>query len=470
MNQGNIHSTDENGFINRLQKVRDISRFDPHEGIRMANKIYAELGNDIGEFEEAYFHDTLGRVYHWKGDFQASIDYFSKGLEVYQKNNHHEEIILTKNWLGTNYKAIGEVDKALELHLSSLSLAKKLNLNHLESRILTFIGVFYKAVGKNNQAIRYFEKALDASGPKRPIALSNLASVYSIKRDFPKALEYLLEAYTYRHSMPPFLCGTIIINTIMALVELGEFDQVISKIPELKQLKTEIPNIGFSYRYSTALTLIYLRCLKAKESKSAQELRTYIDIEELLQSLKNIVQSKAELRYRLSACELLNEYYTFHEDWKRVYEFQEIIIKLNSEKFEKERMDAIERLDIRYDVAKKEQKIQIQQLELEKNELELEKKKDLEKINLQLEEKVVQRTAKLSLQNQELHEFAFIVSHDLREPLCNIHGISSLLMETYQGDLTENLQSLVTQIGENAVNTNILLKDILDNTILNNKS
>ncbi len=62
----------------------------------------------------------------------------------------------------------------------------------------------------------------------------------------------------------------------------------------------------------------------------------------------------------------------------------------------------------------------------------------LHKTNAELERRVEQRTAELTRSNQELKQFAYIVSHDLQEPLRKMKSFSQLLTREYQGQLTEN--------------------------------
>jgi signal transduction histidine kinase len=59
-----------------------------------------------------------------------------------------------------------------------------------------------------------------------------------------------------------------------------------------------------------------------------------------------------------------------------------------------------------------------------------------------LEERVQERTRELEISNEELHQsnkelddFAYIASHDLKEPLRGIHNFSSFLLEDYGGKL-----------------------------------
>jgi light-regulated signal transduction histidine kinase (bacteriophytochrome)/CheY-like chemotaxis protein len=89
------------------------------------------------------------------------------------------------------------------------------------------------------------------------------------------------------------------------------------------------------------------------------------------------------------------------------------------------------------------------------------KTRQLARLNIELEQRVAERTAdlqraneelvvlntELKRSNQELDDFAYIASHDLREPLRGIHNYSHFLMEDYGDKLnveaTEQLQTLV---------------------------
>ncbi len=72
----------------------------------------------------------------------------------------------------------------------------------------------------------------------------------------------------------------------------------------------------------------------------------------------------------------------------------------------------------------------------------------LRDLNATLEQRVVARTAELKQanealerSNQELDDFAYIASHDLREPLRGINTYSTFLLEDYQDKLDEEGQS-----------------------------
>ena len=62
----------------------------------------------------------------------------------------------------------------------------------------------------------------------------------------------------------------------------------------------------------------------------------------------------------------------------------------------------------------------------------------LARTNQELERRVEQRTAELTCSNQKLEQFAYIVSHDLQEPLRKIKSFSQLLSKECQDQFTGN--------------------------------
>ncbi len=69
--------------------------------------------------------------------------------------------------------------------------------------------------------------------------------------------------------------------------------------------------------------------------------------------------------------------------------------------------------------------------------------REMEDKNIEIEK----RNAELLVSNQELDEFAYIVSHDLKEPLRGIHNYSSFLLEDYSDRLDEEGRNKLETLG-----------------------
>lgn len=85
----------------------------------------------------------------------------------------------------------------------------------------------------------------------------------------------------------------------------------------------------------------------------------------------------------------------------------------------------------------------------------------LQHLNSELEARVRQRTAQLEATNQDLEEFAYSVSHDLRGPLRRIQGFAQILLEDVGGLLDPASLEYLQRIAANGEQLDILITELL---------
>lgn len=81
--------------------------------------------------------------------------------------------------------------------------------------------------------------------------------------------------------------------------------------------------------------------------------------------------------------------------------------------------------------------------------------------NQELEQKVEVRTSELKELNEEMESFVYTVTHDLRLPLKNLTGLTSLLKMDYDEKIDENGQYILRLLTENVDKMDTLITDLL---------
>ncbi len=83
-------------------------------------------------------------------------------------------------------------------------------------------------------------------------------------------------------------------------------------------------------------------------------------------------------------------------------------------------------------------------------------------LNAELEERVTERTAELTVANNELEAFTYSVAHDLRAPLRGIDGFSALLVEHGRSKLDRESSLYVERIRDASQRMGAMISDLLD--------
>jgi two-component system, sensor histidine kinase and response regulator len=85
----------------------------------------------------------------------------------------------------------------------------------------------------------------------------------------------------------------------------------------------------------------------------------------------------------------------------------------------------------------------------------------IRQLNEDLDQRVKERTAELEARNKELEAFSYTVSHDLRGPLIQLHGYSTILADKCADQLGDTGQKYLLHIKDAAARMSVLIDDLL---------
>ena len=87
----------------------------------------------------------------------------------------------------------------------------------------------------------------------------------------------------------------------------------------------------------------------------------------------------------------------------------------------------------------------------------------------QIEDKVEKHTEDLARSNKELEQFAYVSSHDLKEPLRMITSFLQLLHKRYSNELDEDANEFINYAVDGAKRMNDMINDLLEYSRIGNK-
>jgi signal transduction histidine kinase len=120
-------------------------------------------------------------------------------------------------------------------------------------------------------------------------------------------------------------------------------------------------------------------------------------------------------------------------------------------------------LSIKTELLRKQAEVlQARNAELEQTiELRRKAEEQIRALNAELEVRVRERTSELSLSNEELRQFAYAASHDLKEPMRTIASYTQLLKQRYTDKLDEDGKEFLGYVVDAVRRMDTLLSDLL---------
>ena len=148
---------------------------------------------------QASVSKKIGAAYYHLSDFDKTLEYYLKALKIFEQINDQNGILNTLNSIGNTYSRYYNNDKALEYYLRSYKISEQTGNKKGLSNVLNNIGTLYYNRKEYEKALEYFNKSLlltiennDSSNISPPI--QNIALVYYKMQKYDTALNYFHKA------------------------------------------------------------------------------------------------------------------------------------------------------------------------------------------------------------------------------------------------------------------------------------
>ena len=403
---GNYEASLKNGFDaltlsekNHLEKERtmaliriawsyyDLNQYDLCKDF--AQKALAAATNGHRQVELSAACNLMGLLLVEEKKYKDAREYFKKALEIRTKLNDIVGMSSVLSKIGDACVKEGSINAGLDYEFQSLKLATSIDNRLAINYVYAKIGYIYMLLNKQKEAEEYLTKAEDLS---REIRSANLmVDVYKYKRELYLAKKDLplVTVYTKRYdTLKDSLFNASVSNRISILQNMYELN---AKKHEIELQNTKLLAQQNEIRQGKEVLIVIASSLGILVILVVLVLRNFVKIkllnQEATQQNSDLKASKDEIEAQNEELALTNEEVMSQRD----------VLSLQNTKLDEAR------------------------------ELIKEQNEKIKGQNKKLKKKVQKRTIELTEYIQQLEQFTFISSHNLRAPVARILGLGNLL-------------------------------------------
>lgn len=373
-----------------------------------------EMLNDKRGLAKSWYN--LGSLFYYQKNYSEALENYETALGLAKEIQDKKIIYSCTAALGALYEQIGQPDVSLSFNAEALHMATEINYTTGISYALHNFGSNYASQGNYEKALEYYQRSLkikEEEGDEWGMAGDYLAigKVYAEKRDNRQAINYLKKGLTLSESLNAKVrIAEIRRSMAEAYRDLGDINAENESLRLLMLVRDSLYN-------EEAVALMGSRkaayAMQKKESEIIQ-----------LRAEKLILESEKRIHKLRTAL------------WIGGFCLIGLIAVFLLYSWHKQKKNALLLLQKAKEIKRKNEKINLQ------NHL-------------------------LEMSNQELQNFAYVASHDLKEPLRMVNSFSGLLKRRYDDVLDDRGQEYMYYITDAVERMETLLDDLLDYSRVN---
>ncbi|MFK8104807.1 MAG: tetratricopeptide repeat protein [Saprospiraceae bacterium] len=501
--------TDHNKRGNKFLEAKEYDKAEKEFNLALK---YAKEINNIEE--EAFIYSKLGIIYQRRNKFEQALVYFIKIESIPLENTVIDSCkIFAKSCLGGIYQQLGDYEKAYDYQLEVLQVHERdldtLNMGRSHYRI----GCIFYYQNNYEEALKHYEITLKfvegLEHDDKKIIFSVLAALGSTNEKLGKmesAIDFNLQslvlakevndtswiAYAMLNSGGTFLANksfgraTSYLNEAKKLMIIGKDEWglvgIYRGLAEL-YIKTGVPQKSIEYLKS-ALPIVERLDSKVRflelYSLFAEAYREIGDFEQAFAYQQKFIELKEKVLNETTLKEMGNQK-TRYEVQKKENEI--VLLKKENDLLAKDQeigklyrgifigaglflLMLLSLIFSRYQVQKQSNKLlsdKNTKINSQKEQLEIANKIQ-SNTNTLLEDKNIQielQNKQLEHSNEDLKQFAYVASHDLKEPLRMISSYTSILKKRYNPLFDDDAHEFMGYIVDAVGRMETLLSDLL---------
>ncbi len=418
-----------------------------HEAIDQIENVSKDIRADL----EASLYSSLVRIYIKQQDYIKSVEYNQIVLQYANAFGDVEKELMALNNMAIIHSLKGEYGEAMEYLFEALDRSKEINFRAQVAKSLINLGSIYAQLFNSQEAIKKYNSVLeeykDVLEPSTEVILyNNLGNIHFESNEAQIAKNYYTQGIqSAEESNYKEMLAHLNAQMAKCAIEQGELEEAVSYCEIASKLFNEDPDLSGYQIHLTNLGQIDFQQGKIDSAK-------WFLSKGLDQATK-----QGDRNMEIVCFEALSNVYKKEGNYRKAVAYQDQYLE-NSR-----------------DLQLKKQNLQI--LDLEISQVIKDKQKKIERLIkdneykallLKQSERIAEQNQALKEINEELRQYAYVTSHDLKEPLRMISNFSQLLEKKYKTQLGEESIEYFQYIGEGVNRINTLLEDLLKYTTIGN--
>ncbi len=488
------NSQGEEQFDLLTELAREYFDTDYEQALQYSNQAYKWAMQRGDSFKIALEARRIGQLYNRMENPVEAIKILSPSLRIAKANNFRDEQKRILNNLALAFTIQAEYDKALEYHFQTLMMREEDGDIEEIAVTLNNIGLVYfklrnypKALEFYSKALEYLEKSPDQSFVAQQ--LINIGLCHNQMKNFSEAFTTFKRAFE--------LCGNACQDHVMISGKFGmgvanfgmeQYDEAIRYFDESLETSKATNNARFESENLVYLGKIYIATNKADKAANA------------LMQAEQIATANHYNELLIDTYRQFSLLYHQINDPASASAYQRKYIFLKDSIYSERLIDKIAELQTNFaerqniaTIAAKEEVITRQRMlnvaigiiaflaallvfVLYRSNRVVRRvntalsvaKTELQVLNADLDKKVKEKTASLQKVNEELDNFIYKTSHDIRGPLASLKGICNLaIMETKDATTLDYLKKLDETADKlNKILTRLVIVNQINNATL----
>lgn len=421
---------------------------------------------NISESMMAQVKMWQGYFYTYSYDIDTAKSYLKESIEVFKRLGDERRMAEAMAYSGIAYLKESSFTQALEILLECIDLSIEKGFSIVEGKASSYISVVHLWLKNTKEASKWLERSYILSknlGYDKMVITNriNAANADILEKKPKESIPKLLEALEYiNNSEQKWKSLLAITHNNLGNSYMDETVMDPIKALESHFLGLEIGE-DINSKNSICHSIFGISNVLINQKKSTYPFSPLVKnewFEEKLEKARHIVGNEKNLMLNQTVWNAHSNYYKLIGDYEKAYHYLEKLMSYKEKHFENEKLESVKTIQVHYD---------LQQKKLELKELELNQKKELEKINKSLEKQVAKRTKYLSIKNKELQEYAYIVAHDLKEPIRSIVSFTQLLERKIKPKLNDEEKELLKFIKNSGTDMGNLVNALLKYSTVN---